>query len=489
MSQPAYLLIGHGSRDPDAIAQCEQLRTHLQAALPEAVVALGFLEFAQPMIDEAIDALVAAGQTHIVLLPAILLAATHAKSDLPHYHHSAQQRHPHVQFDFASPINLHPALLALCQRRLYHTDAPPQESCLVVVGRGTSDPDANAEVARLARHLQEHFGYAAVQVCYSGTAQPDLDTGLQHAARLGLSNIVVFPFFLFTGVLMRRIEAAVERSRRRHPEQRHRMTEPLGTDPTVAEVLIERATLAATADAPPNPCTLCRYRPSAHPIATVLPRSAPYVPHPIEAESMAIIDAGRDWSGFPAAHHTVLKRLVHTTGDFSVPEGIFISAGAVQQGVQSLLRCRQVICDVTMVQSGFKRALLQQLDIETWCGVHDPETHDLAAATGLTRSAAGIRRAAAQFGDGVVVCIGDAPTALEETLRLIREGQWRPQLVIGLPVGFVGTEASKTALRNLLQVSRITNSGTRGGSPWAATVFNALMIDAIGQLSQDVCAP
>jgi precorrin-8X/cobalt-precorrin-8 methylmutase len=137
---------------------------------------------------------------------------------------------------------------------------------------------------------------------------------------------------------------------------------------------------------------------------------------------------------------------------------------------------------VTMVQTGLKRALLEQLGIATWCGVHDRETHLIAQAQGITRSAAGIRRAWEKFGNDIVLAIGDAPTAIVEATRLIREHGWRPQLVIGLPVGFVGTRESKEDLRRCLQVPRITNAGTRGGSPWAASVVNGLMIDAVTQL-------
>ena len=140
--------------------------------------------------------------------------------------------------------------------------------------------------------------------------------------------------------------------------------------------------------------------------------------------------------------------------------------------------------DVTMVSSGLKRALLQQLDIDVWCGVHDRETHMLSENAGITRSAAGIRRAWEKWGNDIVLAIGDAPTAIAETTRLVRELGWRPQLVIGLPVGFVGTRESKDDLRRCLQVPRITNSGTRGGSPWAASVVNAMMIGAVDYLGR-----
>jgi precorrin-8X/cobalt-precorrin-8 methylmutase len=208
-----------------------------------------------------------------------------------------------------------------------------------------------------------------------------------------------------------------------------------------------------------------------------------YEPHPIEAESFRIIEAGRDWSGMPEGLKRVAQRLVHTSGDFNVVDELFFSAGAVEIGVRALLRCRRVVTDVTMVASGLKRALLQQLDIDVWCGVHDRETHMLSENAGITRSAAGIRRAWEKWGNDVVLAIGDAPTAIAETTRLVREVGWRPQLVIGLPVGFVGTRESKDDLRRCLQVPRITNSGTRGGSPWAASAVNAMMIGAVDYLA------
>jgi precorrin-8X/cobalt-precorrin-8 methylmutase len=208
-----------------------------------------------------------------------------------------------------------------------------------------------------------------------------------------------------------------------------------------------------------------------------------YQPHPIEVESFRIIASGRDWSEFPESHWTILQRLVHTSGDFNAIDNIYLSPGVVETGIRALLRCQRIVTDVTMVQTGLKRELLQQLDIETWCGVHDRETHLMAKAQNITRSAAGIRRGFEKFGNDMIVAIGDAPTAIVETVRLIREQGWRPQLVIGLPVGFVGTRESKDELRRCLQVPRITNSGTRGGSPWAASVVNGLMIDALNQLA------
>ena len=208
-----------------------------------------------------------------------------------------------------------------------------------------------------------------------------------------------------------------------------------------------------------------------------------YIPHPIEAESFKIIEQGYDWSNIPESHRPIIQRLVHTSGDFSIIEDISISENAIEKGIEALISGSKVITDVTMVKSGLKRRLLPQIGIDVVCEVHEEETRLLASAAEITRSAAGIRRAWEKCGNDVIIAIGDAPTAVMETLRLVKEQNWRPQLIIGLPVGFVGTRECKEQLRQCQEVPVITNFGNRGGSPWAAAVTNALMIQAVNHLA------
>lgn len=506
------VIAGHGSRDADAVREFEALVDIVRARAPGRVVTHGYLEFSGPTISEAVDANLAAGSRQVAVVPGVLLAARHAKNDMPAEVLELARRHPEVDFHFGAAMNLHPQLLQLAQERILAAEAQSaqtirrDDTCLVLVGRGTTDPDANGEVSKLARMLEEGMGFGGVYVCYSGTAKPLVADGLRAAALLGFARVVVLPFFLFDGVLVKRIYAAADDLQQREPGLEVLKAGYLGVHRHVADVLIERAREAVEGRAAMN-CSLCKYRVQivgfeeqigepqrAHHLQVrgLLNRETlaaepkvdfpPYVPHPIEKESFEIIAAGRDWSVFPPAHLTALQRLVHTSGDFDAVDDIYFSAGAIEAGIRAILRCKRVVTDVTMVQTGLKRALVEQLGVETWCGVHDRETHLLAQAQGITRSAAGVRRAWEKFGNDIILAIGDAPTAIVETTRLIREHGWRPQLVIGLPVGFVGTRESKDELRRCLQVPRITNSGTRGGSPWAATVVNALMIDAIGQL-------
>ena len=504
----SIVVTAHGSRDPDGIRECEALIELMKGQAPGRRIAHGYLEFASPTIDEAVKTTIAAGAKRVVMLPALLFAAMHAKNDMPSELAVLKHDFPEIEFHFGTSMDLHPRLLRLSQQRVIEAEAQSSrtvkraDTCLVVVGRGTTDPDANSEVSKLTRMLEEGLGFGASFVCYAGTAKPLVADGLQAAARLGLRCLVVFPYFLFDGVLIKRIYSAADALQARHPDIEVLKAGYLGAHSDVAQVFLERAQEGVEGRAHMN-CSLCKYRvqivgfeeqvgapQQAHHLRVrgpaakaAAPQWKPYKPHPIEAESFRIIEAGRDWSAYSVQERRVLQRLVHTSGDFDLVDDVFLSPGAVETGIRALLRCRRVVTDVTMVQSGLKRSLLEQLGIDTWCGVHDRESSLLAQACGITRSAAGIQRAWQKWGNDIIVAIGDAPTAVTETVRLIRDQGWRPQLVIGLPVGFVGTRESKDELRRCMQVPRITNTGTRGGSPWAAATVNALMIGALDYLA------
>lgn len=502
------VIAGHGSRDPDGIRQFEALMALIRQREPGRPITHGYLEFATPTIDEAVRANLAAGSRRVVMVPGVLLAASHAKNDMPSELLALQRQHPEAEFHFGAAMDLHPRLLRLCQERIVEAEArSPQtvrrsDTCLVVVGRGTTDPDANSEISKLTRMLEEGMGFGTSFVCYSGTAKPLVRDGLRAAARLGYSRLVVLPYFLFDGVLVKRVYAAADAAQERFPGVEVLKAGYLGAHPHVAAVFLDRAREGVEGKAHMN-CALCKYRvqivgfeeqvgtpqqghhghvrgllerEQEQPAAP--PRPLPYEPHPIEAESFRIIEAGRDWSDVPEDQRPVVQRLVHTSGEFDIVDDLFFSAGATEAGIRALLMRRTVVTDVTMVQSGLKRALVEELGVQTWCGVHDRETHLMSEQEGITRSAAGIRRAWERWGNECVLAIGDAPTAIVEAVRLIRDHGWRPQLVVGLPVGFVGTRESKDELRRCMQVPRITNRGTRGGSPWAASVINALMIQA-----------
>ena len=195
------VIAGHGSRDPEGVAEFDTMIRQLKARYPQRIITHGFLEFCQPTIDQAICANIQAGSRRIVLVPGVLLAATHAKNDMPSELLAMQREFPDVAMSYAAPLELHPSLLDICRTRIEEAEARAggarrDQTCLVLVGRGTTDPDANSQVSKLARMLEDGLGFGASFVCYSGTAKPNVADGLNLSARLGFSRLGASALFV-----------------------------------------------------------------------------------------------------------------------------------------------------------------------------------------------------------------------------------------------------------------------------------------------------
>jgi len=206
-------------------------------------------------------------------------------------------------------------------------------------------------------------------------------------------------------------------------------------------------------------------------------------PEEIEAESFRIIDAEAGEHGWSATEWPLVRRAVHTSADFDYVRDLVITPGTVEQAVAALRRGRAIVTDTRMAQAGITRARLDSLGIPCQCLVDDPLIAKSARRLGVTRSLLAMRTAVADTENGIFV-IGNAPTALFELIRLVREEGVRPDLIVGLPVGFVGAAESKTELLKLAdeqpQLAIITNRGRKGGSNVAAAIVNALLIQALG---------
>jgi precorrin-8X/cobalt-precorrin-8 methylmutase len=196
--------------------------------------------------------------------------------------------------------------------------------------------------------------------------------------------------------------------------------------------------------------------------------------HPIEAESFRIILSELGPHSFDALHLPIVLRVIHATADFDFKETLRFAPGAVTAGLNALRTGAPVITDVRMVEAGISRNFVQQLGGRVFAIIDaDPETAHLAKAHGTTRATMGMRLAKEQL-DGAVVAIGNAPTALLELLRLVREEGVRPGLIVGAPVGFVSAVESKDELATL-DVPFITPLGRKGGTPVAVAIVNALL--------------
>jgi sirohydrochlorin cobaltochelatase len=263
MKQAAVLICGHGSRDAQAIDEFEQVAAKLRRRLPDVDFAAGYLEFARPTIRDALAALQARGARQILAMPGMLFAASHVKNDLPWEINSFAAENPEIDIRFGRDLAIDPKLLAAAADRI-DAAAPPNgiargDTLLVVVGRGTNDPDANSNIAKIARMLWEGMGFGWAEVAFSGVAHPRVDAALTRAARLGFRRIVVFPYFLFTGVLVKRIYAQSDAVAALFPEIEFVKARYLRDHPAVLDAFCERIEDLA-AGQPAMNCQLCKYR-------------------------------------------------------------------------------------------------------------------------------------------------------------------------------------------------------------------------------------
>lgn len=244
MSNAARLIVGHGTRDPEGVAQFQQLVSALQAAQPTTLVAGCYLELQAPSIAEAIDGLAAQGVAEIHLAPALLFAAGHALRDIPAEIAAARRRHPELDITQAEVLGCHPRLLELSARRYDESlegGAPVDidNTLALLVGRGSLEASATAEMQRFARLRAELRPAGRYEVAFLAMAEPNVDAALEAAGQAGLRRVVVQPHLLFAGDLSRRLADRVEAARRDHPAIDWRLAAVLGPERELVEALTD----------------------------------------------------------------------------------------------------------------------------------------------------------------------------------------------------------------------------------------------------------
>ncbi len=265
MDKTMVMVCGHGSRDAAAIREFEALARGLAERLPGRTLTHGFLEFARPIIRQGLDELREAGATRILAVPGMLFAAAHAKNDIPSVLNRYAAEHPEVAVHYGRELAVDLKLLRAARDRIEEAEAAAHarvgraDTCLVVVGRGASDPDANANVAKVARMLWEGMGFGWAEVCYSGVTFPRTDDAFDRVTRLGFGRIIVFPYFLFTGVLVKRIYRHADEAAARHPGVEFVKAGYLNDHPLVFDTFVERIGEILDGRNLMN-CQLCKYR-------------------------------------------------------------------------------------------------------------------------------------------------------------------------------------------------------------------------------------
>jgi sirohydrochlorin cobaltochelatase len=260
MSRIGVLICGHGSRDAEAVKEFELLAAALRPRLPEYDFATGYLEFATPNIHDGLAALVARGARRVYAVPGMLFAASHVKNDLPWEMNSFVAEHPGIDVRLGRDLAIDAKLINAAAGRIAAAiPGDRSDAVLVVVGRGTNDPDANSNISKVARMLWEGLGFGWAEAAYSGVAHPRVDAALDRAVRLDFRRIVVFPYFLFTGILVKRIYAATDAAAARHRAIEFVKAGYLRDDPLLLDAFVERVREIAEGNPAMN-CQLCKYR-------------------------------------------------------------------------------------------------------------------------------------------------------------------------------------------------------------------------------------
>ena len=263
------MICGHGSRNQNAMREfgtvAENLRGRFGSSGDPWPVEYGYLEFANPVISHGLDRLRDAGCTKVLAVPGMLFAAGHAKNDIPSVLNTYAAQNPGMEVVYGRELGLDLKMLRAAAARIEEAlasapgDVPREETLLMVVGRGASDPDANSNVSKLMRMLWEGMGFGWGEVCYSGVTFPLVEPGLEHAARLGYRRIVVFPYFLFTGVLVKRIFSFADEVAARHPDIEFVHAPYLGAHEMVLSTFEDRVHECLTGANVMN-CQMCKYR-------------------------------------------------------------------------------------------------------------------------------------------------------------------------------------------------------------------------------------
>lgn len=260
------LLVGHGSRNNEGNIEIEKFSRQWQRNNPSWRIETCFIEFADILLDEGLH-MAAQDASRVIVVPLILNAAGHVKMEIPAHIAQARRHFPDVEFIYARHFGATQAILTILKRRLHQAmlemDMPdPKSTGVIILGRGSSDRVANGELAKMVRWLYEETEHELVDIAFTGITHPRLESVIQRQAKLGMTQLVVLPYYLFTGTLMERIHRQILHVQKQYPHIRFAAGEYFGFEKEIGSLLTQRV-CEALDDTNPHgmmECDGCHFR-------------------------------------------------------------------------------------------------------------------------------------------------------------------------------------------------------------------------------------
>jgi precorrin-8X/cobalt-precorrin-8 methylmutase len=325
------------------------------------------------------------------------------------------------------------------------------KSAIVLLGHGSQNSDSHQEFRQLCELVQRTEPEREVLYAYLQLRQPDLASVLTKLSEERLAEVIIIPVFLFAGNhIQEDIPAVIADLKLQFPTFTIKIGRHLGPDVGIAKLVSERINEVVYRD---NYIT---------------------DPEQIETKSFHIIEAAlagvkNSWT---PTEREIVKRVIHTTADPDIAGVLDFHPWAIARGIAAIRDGVHIITDVKMSLTGIGNKPTVRFGCPVECYIDNPEVAVLAGQTGKTRAMSAMIKGCTGMQRGIVV-IGNAPTALFQLCEMITAGIAKPDLVIGTPVGFVGAAESKEVLK-AIGVPYIRTVGSRGGSPIAAAIVNAL---------------
>lgn len=320
----------------------------------------------------------------------------------------------------------------------------------LIVAHGSRKGDANQQVTELVNGLSDYYQSNMFETAFMELASPSLEDGIKALMNKKMDQLIAYPFFLFKGMhFTKDIPDIIQNILNKYsPKMTFKMLDPIGLHPKIFDLVQEELYDEVT---------------DQFEVKKVAPSK-------IEEKSMELIEKNLNVHKISPEEKPIIKRVIHTTGDFDFLTNMIFKNGAVAAGLKAVREKKIIYTDVTMVMAGINK----KLGHEVKCILNEPDVIKLAKNEGITRAAAGLKSLSQKL-DGNIVVIGNAPTALIALTNMVKEKKIKPALIVGIPVGFVNAKESKSYLSILKDIPLITNRGQKGGSTVAVAIVNALI--------------